>query len=46
MLRDGNVEYKRGIEDDLGDLFVLGFFLLKQLEGWSSLTEVGQTEVE
>ena len=26
MLRDGNVEYKRGIEDDLGDLFVLGFF--------------------
>ena len=41
MLRDGSVEYKRGIKDDLGDLFGLEFFfLLKQLEGWSSLTEV------
>ena len=41
------MEYKRGIKDDLGDWFgLVFFFLLKQLEEWSSLTEVEQTEVE
>ena len=44
MLRDGSVEYKRGIKDDLGDLFGLEVFFCSS--NWKDGAVLTEVEVE